>query len=136
MLQPGCAKTFDDYRTKIFFPFLQSLLQKVKRLDTVFDRYVKSSLKSACREKRGCGIRIRVSENTKIPINWQQFLRVDDNKTDLFHFLTHVPFADNCIKTAIMTHDENVVRFGHSIDKNDISLCSHEEADTRVTLHC
>jgi len=26
MLQPGCAKTFEEYRTKIFYPFLQSLL--------------------------------------------------------------------------------------------------------------
>ena len=136
MLQPGCAKTFEEYRAKIFSPFLQSLLQKVQRLDVVFDRYVPDSLKSACREKRGSGVKVRISDNTKIPKNWQQFLRVADNKTALFYFLTQVPFADLCTKTVLMTCDTDVVQFGKSVDTGEISPCSHEEADTRLMLHC
>lgn len=46
MLKPGCAKTFDEYRAKIFCPFLQSLLHKVNRVDVVFDTYVADSLRA------------------------------------------------------------------------------------------
>ena len=63
----------DEYRSKIFCPFLWSLLHKVNRIDVVFDTYVADSLKSACREKRGSGLKIQVSETTKLPENWQQF---------------------------------------------------------------
>lgn len=136
MLKPGCAKTFDEYRVKIFCPFLRSLLQKVNRIDFVFDTYVADSLKSACREKRGSGLKIQVSDTTKIPQNWQQFLRVNDNKAGLFHFLTKLPLADVVTKTVIMTYDSTVVQFGASVDTSEISPCSHEEADTRLLLHC
>jgi len=136
MLKPGCAKTFDEYRAKIFCPFLRSLLHKVNRVDVVFDTYVADSLKSACREKRGSGVKIQVSESTKVPQNWQQFLRVDDNKAGLFHFLTNLPLADVVTKTVIMTYDSNVVQFGESVDTSEIAPCSHEEADIRLLLHC
>jgi len=68
--------------------------------------------------------------------NWQQFLRVDDNKTDLFHFLTNLPLANIDSKTVLMTYDGNVLQFGKGVDTSEISPCSHEEADTRLMLHC
>jgi len=37
MLQPNCNSTFNDYRNKVFFPFVFSLMRKVKRIDIVFD---------------------------------------------------------------------------------------------------
>ena len=79
---------------------------------------------------------MQVSETTTIPQNWQQFLRVDDNKAGLFHFLTNVPLADVVTKTVMMTYDSTVVQFGESVDTSEISPCSHEEADTRLLLHC
>jgi len=79
---------------------------------------------------------MQVSETTKIPQNWQQFLRVGDNKAGLFHFLTNVPLADVVTKTVMMTYDSTVVQFGESVDTSEISPCSHEEADTRLLLHC
>jgi hypothetical protein len=136
MLQPGCARTFDEYKAVIFFPYLQQLLRAVKRLDVVFDTYVTDSLKLTCRDKRGSGIRTRVSENTKMPKNWQQFLRVVDNKVELFHFLTQNLTLLACEKTLILTYDDNVVQYGINVDIQDITPCNHEEADTRLILHC
>lgn len=81
MLNPGGSRNFEEYVKTIFLPYLQSVLSKVQRLDIVFDRYIKNSLKSTAREKRGSGTRTRVVATTKIPKNWQEFLRVNDNMT-------------------------------------------------------
>ena len=43
----------------------------------VFDAYWKDSLKASPRTKRGKGIRRHVEGNKQVPINWQEFLRVD-----------------------------------------------------------
>lgn len=59
----------------------------------------------------------------------QKYQRVDDNKTDLFHFLTNLPLANIDSKTVLMTYDGNVVQFGKGVDTSEISPCSHEEAD-------
>ena len=49
--------------------------------------YKPNSLKTDTREKRGSGARRRVEPTVKIPSNWKSFLRVDDNKTELFGLL-------------------------------------------------
>lgn len=45
MLQPGTAKTFQDYANDIFMPYIASQLQHVSRLDIVWDMYIIDSLK-------------------------------------------------------------------------------------------
>ncbi len=66
-----------------------SQLQHQSCLDLVWDCYVKTgSLKTAARAKRGRGTRRRVTATTTIPGNWHDFLRVDDNKQELFSFLS------------------------------------------------
>ena len=87
MLQPGAAKTFQEYATDIFIPYLTSLLRHVTRLDIVWDEYIKHSLKAGTRSKRGKGIRRRVEPASQVPGNWQAFLRINDNKIELFSFL-------------------------------------------------
>jgi hypothetical protein len=94
MLRPGVCKTFEDYRQKIFIPHLLSLIKKVYRLDLVFDVYHTNSLKQMTREKRGTGTKTLVGANTRMPTNWQEFLRVDENKTALFHFLADISLLD------------------------------------------
>ena len=54
----------------------------------MFDEYRKDSLKAATREKRGSGQRRRVLQNALIPCDWNEFLRVDKNKTELFRYLS------------------------------------------------
>ena len=43
--------------------------------------------KKGIREKRGKGMRRKVSPSTLIPKNWYSFLRIDQNKMELFHLL-------------------------------------------------
>ena len=81
MLKPGDQKTFQEYSEKVFIPYIENWLAKTDRADVVWDIYDKQSLKSTLREKRGIGNRRRVMRTVAIPRNWQNFLRVDANKT-------------------------------------------------------
>ena len=51
------------------------------------------SLKGCTREKRGKGIRKKVSGHVKLPRNFQDFLRDAKNKQELFEFLTSNMFS-------------------------------------------
>lgn len=138
MLRPNVSSTFGDYKEKVFLPYLLSLLNKVQRVDVVFDVYYRESLKLQTREKRGVGARTRVTAATKIPANWQEFLRVDYNKTQLFNFFTDLCLTDLMPsgKTVIMTCGDGVRIYGTDITVSDIEPCNQEEADTRIILHC
>ena len=57
-------------------------LETAQRIDVVWDVYIKDT-----REKRGKGIRRRVAPTTPLPKKWKDFLRVNENKTELFKFL-------------------------------------------------
>ncbi len=54
----------------------------------VWDRNIDNSIKQAAREQRGHGTRTKVSAQTKMPKKWSEFLRVSQNKQELFSFLT------------------------------------------------
>lgn len=82
------AVTFNEYAEKVFVPHLLQQLQHSNRVDVVWDTYIPGSLKESTREKRGAGARCKVSGQAKIPVNWMQFLRDSNNKTELFQFLT------------------------------------------------
>ena len=86
-LRPGFAKTFSDYATHVFLLYITSQLQHVNRLDVVWDEYIADSLKAETRTRRGKGTRRRVEPSNTIPGNWQEFLRINDNKIELFSFL-------------------------------------------------
>ncbi|KAL8565525.1 hypothetical protein ACOMHN_049501 [Nucella lapillus] len=62
-------------------------LETVKRLDVVWDIYVSHNLKADTRKRRGSGIRRRVMPSARIPGNWKGFLRVSENKEELFNLL-------------------------------------------------
>ena len=87
MLPPKKSKTFKDYAASEFSTYLIQQAQNVKRLDLVWDRYLESSLKKGTRETRGLGARRRVCDSATIPLNWKTFLRSEENKTELFHYL-------------------------------------------------
>jgi len=77
-----------------------------------------------------------VTVGGKVPSNWQEFLRVDNNKRELFHFLadTDVNIAG---KTVVMTHEDGIKSSGLQVtDLTSIEPCNHKEADTRIMLHC
>lgn len=87
MLKPVVCTTFNDYADKVFLPYIEKQLERADRVDIVWDQYLENSLKSETRKRRGKEIRRRVQGNNNLPDNWQQFLRLDANKQELFTFL-------------------------------------------------
>jgi len=81
------AKTFEEYSTKVFVPYILQQLETSARLDIVWDTYIPDSLKVATRQRRGTGNRIKVGHQTKLPSKWEEFLKVDENKQELFDYL-------------------------------------------------
>ena len=105
-------------------------------MDIVWDIYLPNSLKSATREKWGAGERRRVEGSTQISVKWDPFLRNDQNKSELFHFLSdfiHKNFRP-AGRTVVATVDDHVLSFP---DRNNEFLqpCNHEEANTRMFVH-
>ena len=89
MLNPGTARTFKEYGERVLAPYISAQLEKSSRVDLVWDVYLPASLKASTTQKRGKGTRKRVAASTVMPKNWKDFLRVDENKTELFAFLSH-----------------------------------------------
>ncbi len=134
MLAPGTTKTFSEYATQVFLPYVTSQLQHASRVDVVFDEYLPDSLKAATRKKRGKGIRRRVEPSSSIPRNWQAFLRIDENKVELFSFLAMKIAAKETEKQIVSTHRTDVF-CTQPRDVAGLAPCTHEEADTRMLLH-
>ena len=128
-------RLFKIMRLIILIPYLTSLLRYVTRLDIVWDEYIDHSLKAHARSKRGKGIRRRVEPASQVPGNWQAFLRIDDNKTELFSFLARKIISTiDTTKQVITTHHTDVMCLNER-DKQGLAPCTHEEADTRMILH-
>lgn len=139
MLSPGTARTFQEYSDSVFKPFILKRLQDVKRIDIIWDVYRDDSIKKCARERRGKGARRQVKPSTPIPKNWHSFLRVDQNKEELFHLLSeqliHTDEAVLVDKEIRSTHEESVLSYGSDGQLSNIMPCTHEEADTRILLH-
>lgn len=137
MLNPGMARTFQEYADQVFTSYVSTQLATTQRVDVVWDVYIPDSLKSTTRQKRGKGIRRRVAPTTVLPKNWSDFLRVDDNKTELFKFLSQqvmqLPTEDG--KEIYATDGMGVLSTIANADVRNLAPCSHEEADTRLFLH-
>ena len=50
-LLPNGVRTFDDYSSDIFIPYVKKQLNASKRVDVVWDTYVACSIKESTREK-------------------------------------------------------------------------------------
>jgi len=134
MLGPRSAKSFSEYSRDIFNPYLLGFLESSKRVDVIWDEYRKQSLKQQTRDLRRKGIRRRVSSDVAIPSNWHSFLRVDKNKTELFAFLS--------CNAVTMTEHNIIATKGQDVLCSQAQTCTalmsclHEEADTRIMVHC
>lgn len=104
MLAPGGAKTFSVYATQIFLPYITSQLQHASRVDVVWDECLPDT-----RTRRGRGIRRRVEPPSSMPGNWQAFLRINENKVELFSFLATRLAALETEKQVISTLHKDVV---------------------------
>ena len=86
---------------------------------------------------RGKGVRRRVVGGASIPGNWASVLRVDDNKMELFSFLSGAlldsfQLAD---KQLVITDRDAVLSKPPLLDTASVAPCTHEESDSRMMLH-
>ena len=135
MLKPIGVKTLQGYATRVFLPFIKAQLRKVTRIDIIWDVYLEDSLKATAKEIRGRGIRRRLAPSNTIPGNWQEFLRLEDNKTELFDFLAH-QVVENLSgeKDVYTTCGQNVLCSRVRQDISSLAPYTLEEADTRMHL--
>ena len=134
--------TFSDYAQNVFVPNILRKMNTCDRCDVVWDIYREDSLKAHTRATRGEGEQLRVQGDTNLPRNWKSFLRVNSNKTSLSHYLAgelskaRVPEGKLLITTVgeqIIVNDNGSQAMD---DTSGIEPCNHEEADTRLLLHC
>ena len=132
ILKLGSAKTFKEYSEVVFLPFAQSKLQKTNRVDIIWDEYTQDSLKATTRNKRGKGTRRRVQPDTKLPGNWQAFLRIDDNRKELFAFPAQesVKIESEGKIIGLSTFGKLILLNSPAANTSRLSPCTHEEADT------
>ena len=137
ILKAASVKNFIEYASQIFIPYILSQFQNASRVDLVWDSYLEDSLKGTTRAKRGKGVRRRVVAEALIPRNWNDFLRVDSNKTELYKFLSHALFDlfNQEEKQLVITDGESVLSKPPLDDLASLSPCNHEEADSRMLLH-
>ena len=132
--KPGIAKRFDNYYCDVFVPHIIRWLERVNRIDVVWDVYIDGSLKTSTRQNRGMGNRRQVMPHVRIPQNWQG---LNENKIELFKFLAE-KLTQNQVsgKQIFATHGANVISTPVSENVSVMSPSTHEEADTRIFLHC
>jgi len=72
-----------------------------------------------------------------IPGNWASFLRVDDNKMELFSFLSGALFDSFRLadKQLVITDRDAILSKPPLLDTTGLAPCTHEEVDSRTMLH-
>ena len=133
-LPPRTAQTFEDYALLDVLRTILAYSSNYDRRDIVFDVYRQSSLKAETRAKRGSGVRRRVSGNGRLPPNWQNFVRDNDNKTELFIFLADKIAQMSARNKVIVTKEDDAVST-QTINMEELVPCSHDEADTQIYVH-
>ena len=125
------SKSFEEFAPLDVLPTIRAYSIKCERTYIVFYVYLPSSLKAESRSKPGGGhgARRRVTIRCKGPSRWRNFLRDNDNKTDLFNFLADKIEQMPSPNMVIVAKDENALS-NHTISLEGVSTCSHEEADT------
>ena len=137
MLNTGTSQTFHEYGERVFAPYIYNQLKKSSCIDLVWDVYRPDSLKASTGEKRGKDIRKRMAPSTMMPKNWKDFLRVNENKTELFAFLSrtavHLSVAEG--KEIYATDGSGVLCSPAESYLAHLAPCSQEEADPCLLLH-
>ena len=106
MIKPRTPVSFEWYVTQVMECVRKQFRGDVQRVDMVFDEYWKDSMIAATRSKRGKGIRRHVEGNKQVPSNWQEFLRIDENKSELFHLISDRIVDEEFPGQVIVTRDD------------------------------
>ena len=77
-----------------------------------------------------------VDPETRLPTNWQAFLRIDSNKAELFGYLAEKLLSfDEFQEKEVVTTKGLAALSNIERETSGLSPCNHEEADTRLLLH-
>ena len=77
-----------------------------------------------------------MSSHAKLPGNWKNVLRNDDDKDELFKFLgEECASMDTLDKVIVSTLLDSVVSSRDGQNTVGLQPCSHEEADTQMLVH-
>lgn len=140
------AKTFWEWSDRFLRHVTSHFSDSCTRVDVLFDRYVKNSIKGGTRDKRKVkkskGIRRNVDNRDQGIGNWENFISLEDKEASLAHFhsteilesYSAPPGRDLVINGAFK---DTVKVWSSDTSRQDIrELASdHEEADTRIVLH-
>ena len=78
----------------------------------------------------------RIEPSSPIPTNWDGFLRVGENKRELFRFLAAMRSTVDCFDNkVILSYDQSVVS-KPNVDIDNLSPRTNEEADARIFVDC
>lgn len=137
-IPPKTSRTFGEYCDSEFKNRIFNDAERfhVNRIHISWDTYSKACLKKVVRNKRGVGLRRQVTQGNMLPKNWNDFLRCDQNKTELFKLLGEHALS-NFDRTHVITEIDGIIRAARpdesSID--GVKCKQQEEADGRIFLH-
>ena len=125
--------------------FMKALPRNYCRVDIVADTYQEMSIKSAERNKRGCSEKIIIqSAKSKIPRNFNEFLKNGENKRRMISLMVNVLVENRlraiemlqCTKIFISTENSCMKLTEFEAIEEDELASNQEEADTKLTLYC
>ena len=126
--------SFDWNVTQVMEYVRKQFRGDVQGVDMVCDAYWKESLKAATRTTRCKCIRRHVEGYKQVPSNWQECMRIDENKSELFRLISDRIVDEEFPGQVIVTRDDEVLSSA-PCDLAGLMSCTHEEADTRMSVH-
>ncbi|KAG1714697.1 Kelch-like protein 1 [Nymphon striatum] len=140
--KPADVNTFGEY-ADVVVKYVLKQGEAYNRIDVTFDRYNDLSIKGDKRVKRTKKSRLirRLIEDDDVPLpnKWTNFMASTDNKGDLCLYLSNALATAPSEKTIVVGGgfaSETEVRSTDANMNTDLLESTHEEADTRVVLHC
>ena len=103
------------------------IIDGFQRVDIVFDTYQQNTIKSDI----GMSVRFSVRQDTPVYKKFQDFMRCDDNRTELFQMISSSLSKINC-PTQIVTTKFSNVESNCNIRYHKSSNCM--EADSRMVV--
>ena len=120
LVKPKKNQSFKDYETDAFCPQIWKHMNEysAQRVDIKFDMYKYESLKASTRVKRGKRISRKVLDKSLAPTNWKSFLRLDQNKTELFCYVstTIIQHGDKRDVIMICAYDDTCFSSSNELD--------------------
>ena len=85
MLNPGTARTFQEYSDLVFLSYVSNQLTTAKRVDIVWDEYIPDSLKGTNRQKRGKGEWLHLLKSQKTGEIFFTWTKIKLNYSNFYH---------------------------------------------------